>query len=57
MADLGNSYQLVRNVRVVPFDNGVPLKLAIAVLAPILPLILTMIPLEEVIKRLVGSVF
>ena len=57
MADLGNSYQLVRNMRVVPFDNGVPLKLAIAVLAPILPLILTMIPLEEVIKRLVGSVF
>jgi hypothetical protein len=57
LADLGNSNQLVRNMRVVPFDNGVPVKLAIAVLAPILPLILTMIPLEEVIKRLVGVVF
>ena len=57
MADLGNSYELIRNMRVVPFGNGVPLKLALAVLAPMLPLVLTMIPLEEVISRLVGFVF
>jgi hypothetical protein len=57
LADLGNSYELIRNMRVVPFGNGVPLKLALAVLAPMLPLVLTMIPLEEVISRLVGFVF
>jgi hypothetical protein len=57
LADLGNSYELIRNMRVVPFGNGVPLKLAMAVLVPMLPLVLTMIPLEEVISRLVGFVF
>jgi hypothetical protein len=56
LADLGNSYELVRSMRVVPFTRDAVLQLAVITLVPVAPLLLTMIPLEELLKRLVQIV-
>jgi hypothetical protein len=53
LADLGNSYELVREMRVVPFTRDAVIQLGVITLLPVAPLLLTMIPLEELLKRLV----
>jgi hypothetical protein len=40
-----------------PFSKGVILQLAAVTLAPVAPLLLTMMPLEELLKTLFGIVF
>jgi hypothetical protein len=57
LADLGNSFQLVQSMRFVPFSKDTVLQLAIVTLAPIAPLLLTMISFEELMKRLLSAVF
>lgn len=52
--DLAGSFEVVRSMRAFPFDKTIVMKTAIAVLAPLLPLTLTMIPLEDLVKRLLG---
>ena len=54
LADLSNSYQVVQTMRTVPITKDVVLRLAVATLVPILPLLLTMMSLEELLKKLVG---
>ena len=54
LADLANSYEVVRTMRIVPTSIEAILRLAVATLAPIIPLSLTMIPLNELLKRLFG---
>ena len=57
LADLGNSYEVVRSMRIVPVTRDAIVQLAAAVLAPIVPLALTMMPLEELLKQLFGILF
>lgn len=57
LADLSNSFQVIREMRFVPFTKETVLQLAIVTLAPVSPLLLTMISFEELIKRLLGAVF
>lgn len=57
LADLGNSYEIVQGMRVVPITTDALARLAAAILAPIVPLVLTMMPLEELLKRLFGLLF
>lgn len=57
LADLGNSYQIVREMRVVPFGLQDISRLAVATAAPLVPLLLTMFSFEELIMRLVNVVF
>ena len=57
LADLGNSLEVVRGMRIVPVSRDAILQLGIVTLAPIVPLVLTMMPLEELLKKLVGIVF
>ena len=52
--DLAGSFEVVHSMRPFPFDKTVVLQTAIAVLLPVLPLALTMISLEDMVKRLVG---
>lgn len=52
LADLGNSYAGLQQMRIVPFGSQTVLKLAVAVLAPVAPLSLTMISAEELINRI-----
>ena len=57
LADLGNSYQVVREMRIVPFGLQDVSRLAIATAAPLSPLLLTIFSFEELIMRLVNVVF
>jgi hypothetical protein len=52
--DLAGSFEVVHSMRPFPFDKTIVLQMAIAVLAPLLPLALTMISLEDLVKRLLG---
>jgi hypothetical protein len=57
LADLGNSYGLVRDMRSVPFGLDDISRLAAATAAPLLPLTLTIVSAEELIMRIVGVIF
>ena len=57
LADLGNSFQVVRDIKPFPFGRDTVIQLVVFTLLPGLPLVLTMIPLEELITRLFGAVF
>ncbi len=52
LADLANSYDVVREMKLLPFGRNVLVKLLIVIALPLLPLTLTMIPLEEMVDRL-----
>jgi hypothetical protein len=57
LADLNNSYDVVRSMRAVPFGLDDISRLALATAAPLVPLLLTVFSLEELIVRLVKIVF
>lgn len=57
LADLGNSYGLVRDMRVVPFGLEDISRLAGVTAAPFLPLLLTIWSPEELIMRVIKVVF
>jgi hypothetical protein len=57
LADLANSYSVVREMRVVPFGLEDIARLAGATAAPLLPLMLTIFSLEELLVRLVKILF
>jgi hypothetical protein len=57
LADLSNSFEVVRTMRIAPVTKEAILQLVAATLAPVVPLALTMMPLEELLKRLLGIVF
>jgi hypothetical protein len=57
LADLDNSFEVVKTMRVAPITRDALLGLCVAMLAPIVPLMLTMMSLEELVKRLVGVLF
>jgi hypothetical protein len=57
LADLGNSLEVVRSMRAVPVTKDAVVQLVAATLIPILPLMLTMMPLEELLKKLFGMLF
>jgi hypothetical protein len=56
LADLGNSYATLNDMRVVPFGRATVLVLAIAVLAPVAPLLLTMISVDELLSQMLKLV-
>ena len=57
LADLGNSYEVVRTMRLVPITKEAVLRLAAAPLLPLVPLLLTMMPLQELVRTLFGILF
>lgn len=57
LADLGNSYAMVREMRAVPFGLEDISRLAAATAAPLLPLALTIFSPEELILRVIKIVF
>ena len=52
LADLGNSFTAADETRIVPFGKEHVFSLAIILVAPLLPLLLTVIPLEKMIDRI-----
>jgi hypothetical protein len=57
LADLANSFEVVRTMQIAPITKDAILRLIAATLAPIVPLVLTMMPLEELLKTLFGILF
>jgi hypothetical protein len=57
LADLNNSFAVIKDMRIVPVTKQAIFQLSVATVAPIAPLLLTMMPLEELLKKLVGIVF
>ncbi len=57
LADLGNSYAVVKEMKLAPFNIQTVLQLAVITLLPLAPLLLTMIPLEELLARFLKVVF
>jgi hypothetical protein len=57
LADLGNSFEVVRTMQIAPITRDALLRLVAATLAPIVPLLLTMMPFEELLKKLLGILF
>jgi len=57
LADLANSYEVVREMRLVPFALNDVARLAVVTLLPVLPLLLTIMPLEELLTRLLKVIF
>lgn len=52
LADLSSSFEVVRGMRLAPFTRETVLQLAVITLLPVAPLLLTMLSLEELVKRL-----
>jgi hypothetical protein len=57
LADLGNSYALVRDMRPVPFGLDDITRLAAATAVPLVPLLLTIFPAEELLLRIIKVLF
>jgi len=57
LADLGNSFEVVRTMRLAPVTKEALLQLVAATLVPLVPLALTMMSLEDLLKQLLGIVF
>jgi hypothetical protein len=57
LADLSNSVEVVRSISTVPVGRDAIVRTAIATLVPLLPLLLTIMPLEELLKKLLGLLF
>jgi hypothetical protein len=54
LADLANSFDIVKTMRIAPITKDALLRIVAAVLVPIVPLALTMMSLEDLLKKLVG---
>jgi hypothetical protein len=50
LADLGNSFEIVEKMKPLPIDLSTLLHLTIATLLPLVPLLLTVMPLKELLK-------
>jgi len=56
-ADLSTNYDVVRSMRIAPISVDAFLPLVVATLLPITPLLFTMVPLNELLKKLFGIAF
>jgi hypothetical protein len=54
LADLANTFEVVRTMRMAPVAMQDILRVAIAALVPIAPLLLTVMPLQELLKLALG---
>jgi len=57
LADLGNSFAIIRELRFIPFPARAVVHMAIVIVVPLLPLLLTMLSVEELLNRAVNIVF
>jgi hypothetical protein len=54
LADLANSFDIIRGIKPMPIDYNIVIIITAAAVIPILPLIFMVLPLKEIIKRLLG---
>jgi hypothetical protein len=51
LADLANAYEVIRDMYLVPITRNTVVRLAVLIIIPLLPLLLTMVPLEKIVDR------
>jgi hypothetical protein len=56
LADLGNSYAVVHEMRLLPFGRNAVVRLAVLIALPLAPLALTMVPFEVMLEQLIKLV-
>jgi hypothetical protein len=57
LADLGNSFSVIRQMRIIPIGPGLVLPLIVATLVPMLPLLLVAFSVDDLLLRLLGLLF
>ena len=57
LADLANSFEVVRSMQLAPISKQAVLQLLVATFIPVAPLVLTMMSVDEVLKKLLGVLF
>ena len=57
LADLGNSVRVVEEIRFAPASQTLLITLGVGALAPMLPLLLLQIPINELAQRIVEMLF
>ena len=57
LADMGNSFEVVRSMRTIPISRDTIVQLVGTTLLPIAPLLLTIVSPEELLKRFLSIVF
>ena len=55
LADLANSFAVIRSMSMVPFTKTTVMRLVIITLLPLLPLTLTVIPLDQMVDHLLNA--
>ena len=54
---MGNSYEVIREMTFLPFNTKTVLQLGVTAIVPVLPLTLTMVPLDQLLDRLLKIIF
>jgi hypothetical protein len=57
LADMAGSYEIVQTMRNVPITAQMIVGFAVATLLPVAPLVLTLMPLSEILKKVAGILF
>ena len=57
LADMANSFDVVKRMQIAPITKDAFVGLAVATLAPIAPLALTMMSFEDLVRKLLGMMF
>ena len=57
LADLGNAYQVVKAMHVIPIGKDAVAPLMVCPLIPAAPLALTMLPVDQILSHLLAAVF
>ncbi len=57
LADLQSAVNVVREMKALPFGRDTFVQLTVATVIPFAPLLFTMIPLEQLLDRIIGAVF
>jgi hypothetical protein len=56
LADIGGSYERLATMKVTPIDRSTLIAFVLASVLPLLPLALTVMPLDEIVKVLLRAV-
>jgi hypothetical protein len=56
LADLGNSFSFIQKMKALPMGPRIPVHLALACLIPMAPLLLTVMPLKDILKLLFKAI-
>ncbi|MFM4770069.1 hypothetical protein ACEUAE_19440 [Aeromonas veronii] len=57
LADLGNAYAVIKEIRPLPFNRDTIMQLIMATLIPFIPLLFTLFSFEVILDRVIGIIF